>query len=310
MFAKMTLDLYKKRVYDVWGDQIRVIGKQYKNMNTGVSVCCEKCGYGAHGEWNPRPVNLLNHHGCPECSKKIVANKHKIPEEQYKKEMLGYLGSDYHILGTYTGANNPIQIKHLKCGYDQWFPTIYDVKRGIRCPRCRGVAHGNIKEFSKYVNDITQGHYKVISKDYLNNRTPLHIEHMDCKTVYSVTPHNFKSGCRCPHCKRSHGEYNIQLILEHNNIKYEYQKRFNDCKYKRTLPFDFYLPDYNFCIEYDGSQHYKENHFFMNHSALSLYQLRDSIKDWYCQSHGIYLIRIPYKIKTLQEIEEFLDAIL
>jgi len=36
-------------------------------------------------------------------------------------------------------------------------------------------------------------------------------------------------------------------------IKYINQKRFKKCKNKLPLPFDFYLPDLNICIEYDVS---------------------------------------------------------
>ena len=43
---------------------------------------------------------------------------------------------------------------------------------------------------------------------------------------------------------------------------FESQKRFKDCKDKRQLPFDFYLPSYNVCIEYQGEQHYRPiDHF-------------------------------------------------
>ena len=60
------------------------------------------------------------------------------------------------------------------------------------------------------------------------------------------------------------------------------------------LPFDFYLPKYNICIEYDGQQHYKIDCF--NNTLLDLMNLRyrDDIKTNYCQQNNIKLIRIPY----------------
>ena len=48
------------------------------------------------------------------------------------------------------------------------------------------------------------------------------------------------------------------LIL--NNYKFLTQHKFNDCKFKKPLPFDFYLPEYNMCIEFDGEQHFKGWH--------------------------------------------------
>lgn len=52
----------------------------------------------------------------------------------------------------------------------------------------------------------------------------------------------------------------IEKILEKNNIRYIKEKTFDKCvnpKTNRYLRFDFYLPDYNCCIEYDGEQHFK-----------------------------------------------------
>lgn len=60
-------------------------------------------------------------------------------------------------------------------------------------------------------------------------------------------------------CLVSKGEEKINFILQELKIKFNTQKTFNDCINPKTntkLRFDFYLPDYNCCIEYDGKQHY------------------------------------------------------
>jgi len=53
-------------------------------------------------------------------------------------------------------------------------------------------------------------------------------------------------------------------ILIKNNINFISQYKFKDCIFPDTkypAIFDFYLPDKNICIEYDGEQHfyYKNN---------------------------------------------------
>jgi protein-arginine kinase activator protein McsA len=45
------------------------------------------------------------------------------------------------------------------------------------------------------------------------------------------------------------------------------------------LPFDFYLPNLNTCIEYDGEQHYKPISTFGGEEGLRKQQLRDKIKE-------------------------------
>lgn len=63
-------------------------------------------------------------------------------------------------------------------------------------------------------------------------------------------------------CVKSRGEYYISVFLTNNHIRFEREKIFADCKDERYLPFDFYLPDYKVCIEYQGQQHYEYNPFF------------------------------------------------
>lgn len=84
-------------------------------------------------------------------------------------------------------------------------------------------------------------------------------------------------------------------MLEKHNIKYISQKTFEDCfnpLSKGKFRFDFYLPDYNICIEYDGEQHFQEVSIFKD--DLKTIQYRDKLKNQYCKKHNIDLIRIPY----------------
>lgn len=99
-------------------------------------------------------------------------------------------------------------------------------------------------------------------------------------------------GCLSP---KSKGERKISQILEHNNLSFEREYKFDDCinpLTKAILRFDFYLPNYNLCIEYDGIQHFEETSW--RHEGLKDVQYRDSIKNNYCKEHNIKLIRIPY----------------
>ena len=73
-------------------------------------------------------------------------------------------------------------------------------------------------------------------------------------------------------------------------------------KKKRVLPFDFYLLDYNTCIEYDGSLHY-ETGYSETQEDLEDRQKKDNIKTQYCKDHNIKLIRIPYwEFKNIENI--------
>lgn len=94
--------------------------------------------------------------------------------------------------------------------------------------------------------------------------------------------------------RKSRGERIIAQILSQLNIEYIEQHIFYDCRSSnnRVLYFDFYLPDYNCCIEYDGEQHFKG--WLRDISTLEQIQNRDEIKNKYCNDKHIHLIRIPY----------------
>lgn len=102
---------------------------------------------------------------------------------------------------------------------------------------------------------------------------------------------NLSCGCDGP---KYEGEEKIKQILKKNKINFIAQFRFKDCKDKNTLPFDFYLPDYNCCIEYDGVQHFVATGGWNTDEHLKYVQKHDSIKTKYCKENDILLIRIPY----------------
>ena len=56
--------------------------------------------------------------------------------------------------------------------------------------------------------------------------------------------------------------------------------------------FDFYLPDQNILIEYDGEQHFHKvkNDRYGYEGIVA----RDNYKNQWCQENNIPLIRIPY----------------
>lgn len=119
----------------------------------------------------------------------------------------------------------------------------------------------------------------------------------DCGNYTKVAASILNSGSvqSCGKCHFSRGEQKISEVLDSLCIKYETEYIFNDCFNPQThkqLRFDFYLPKYNCCIEYDGIQHFQETAW--RHESLSKVQYRDDIKNEYCKQNNIQLIRIPY----------------
>ncbi len=86
----------------------------------------------------------------------------------------------------------------------------------------------------------------------------------------------------------------MEKFLIKNNLDYTHQHKFDECKNINKLSFDFYLPDYNICIEYDGEQHFTSIEFFGGKEGLKNRIKLDKIKTKYCNDNNIKLIRIKY----------------
>lgn len=133
--------------------------------------------------------------------------------------------------------------------------------------------------------------------------------HCDCgnETIVAAislrTNHTQSCGCLT-----SKGNMKIKQILSNMNVDYkaEYQININNTYYR----FDFYLPQYNLMIEYDGEQHFAPARFCGPNDERNLAEFKktqehDMIKNQYCLEHNINLLRIPY---TEQEnIEDIIE---
>lgn len=121
-------------------------------------------------------------------------------------------------------------------------------------------------------------------------------------------------GHGCPICRNSMGEKQVKKYLKQHNIKFVPQYVFDDCKNIRELRFDFYLPDYNTCIEYDGIQHFEPVDFGRKGEEYAIkrfedLQIRDRIKNDYCQNNHIRLCRIKYTQNVKTTLDTFLKTL-
>jgi hypothetical protein len=112
-------------------------------------------------------------------------------------------------------------------------------------------------------------------------------------------------GQGCIVCSESKGEKEIRQILEKNNIEYITQKTFDKCKGKvRKLPFDFYLPQNNTLIEYNGEQHYMSVKCFGGTKTFERIKKCDEIKKAFAKDNNLHLIEIKYD--SIENIENIL----
>ena len=153
-------------------------------------------------------------------------------------------------------------------------------------------------------NIIHDNKFSYEKTNYLNTKTKVTITcpiHGD----FIQTPNSHLRGNGCSLCNESKGEKKINKFLTKNNIFFERQKKFEDCKNIFCLPFDFYIPSLRICIEFDGIQHYKALSYFGGQESFEKTKINNNIKNNYCEDNFINLIRIRYD--QVEDIEYILE---
>lgn len=180
--------------------------------------------------------------------------------------------------------------------------------------RRNGLLSGNTKScgcvHSPSLIGKTFGRLTVVKID--NTTQKLWVCRCSCGNQVKLTSYQLTSGhtksCGCLRSEsNSSGEILVSQILAKQNIRFKKEKSFDDCRGKSgyKLRFDFYLPDYNACIEYDGFQHFSPVPYFGGKDKFGILNQNDEIKNYYCKVHSINLIRIPYTLKK-DEIEKII----
>ena len=135
----------------------------------------------------------------------------------------------------------------------------------------------------------------------------------DCGNIVYINGSNLttKNSTSCGCDRKSKGEKIISQILQKNDINFisqwdnDKQFRYDDTNY--PIKFDFYLPEYNCVIEYDGIQH--QTGWNNDLTNFQYVQNHDMIKNELCKNNNIYLIRIPYTDLDLLTEEYLLNKI-
>lgn len=129
-----------------------------------------------------------------------------------------------------------------------------------------------------------------------------------CGNEFVELPARINNGhvtsCGCT--LQSSGERLISSVLDSLKANFTGQYSFPDCKYKQTLRFDFAVFNNNkllYLIEYDGKQHFEPIDWFGGIESLKETQVRDAIKNKYCEEHNIPILRVPYTLSK-EEIEQ------
>lgn len=273
------------------------------NLKVPIMISCPK-----HGDFKKIPYHhITRKSGCNLCYKENRKNNksHRI----YFKDILlefrkihGYK-YEYNEL-SYINTLTEIEITCKKHGVFKQTPKQH--KNGYGCQICGGSKKLSNDEFINNSRNIHGDKYDYSITKYVNTNTKVKIICNKHGEFYKV-PKLHLSGSGCQKCNISSGENLILNILEKYKIEYIYQKKFDNCKFIKNLFFDFYIPKYNICLEFDGEQHFKPIDPWGGYKNLDVINKRDNVKNNWCLENNIILFRFSDK-KTLEDdmIEKFI----
>lgn len=289
------------RFIEKYGTEYDYDISNYKNSCSKIKIVCKK-----HGEFYTTANNHLNGRICKKCK----SENYKISKSEIEKRTLDFISKYIKLYGDiydyskviYERSDKKIIIICKKHG--EFLIKASHHMSGKGCKKCTyersSVLNSHTTE--QFINSIKEIHgdfYDYSKVNYINSKTKVDIICPKHGT-FKQTPHEHKMGYGCQECNITIGERKISVILQKYNIKYDFQKIFDDCIYVNKLKFDFYLPDYNTCIEFDGVQHFEIVEYFGDEYSYNKRRQRDKVKEEYCDKNNIFLLRIPYFDKNIE----------
>ncbi len=232
----------------------------------------------------------------------------KITTKEFQEKLNNIFDNQFELVSEYITNNTKIKVKCNKCGnVIEKIPVKMTGAEREGCYVCSGRNHYKTKNSLQIeVNEKFPQKYQIIG-EYIKARLPLLVKNNSCGHEYMISPDNLLRGKGCPRCSLHQSSYMnmVETYLSQMGITFEKEKRFEDCKYIRSLPFDYYIPSLNCCIEVDGEFHYERGYRGLNiHSEYYNVKQRDKVKDDFCEKNKIKLIRLPY-----YEKENFLEIL-
>lgn len=279
-------EIFIKKAKLIHGNMYDYTNVDYIDNLTKVDITCKK-----HGSFFQTPRDHLNKCGCPICGRLNSNNKRRC--ENWKLDFIKTHGDRYDYSKVkYKNAKDEVEIICKEHGSFYQKPTYHKI--GCGCPVC-GLLK-NRRNNIDFIDDFKKKHgdkYDYSKVDYKHCNAKIDIV---CKKhgIFKQTPSSHISGSGCPICKISKGEERIMNYLIKKSINFSRQHLFDGCLLKNKLPFDFFLPDKNICIEYDGIQHFEPIDHFGGIKRLEIQKMKDYIKTKWCEENNIKLIRISY----------------
>lgn len=277
------------------------IEKEYQNYHSDITVYCKVC----KETFKSNLIKLI--------TKKKGCDCHSILIEYFLRKTKELFGDKYEYPNYIEELkhNKKITIRCTDCtsvfkrGYNEF------INKKLGCYKCSQSYHRTVEELINKLNEAQDKKltYPNIENEYKNVYSEITTICNDCGNKNKQIIHNLLRGHSCSFCNESKGEKEIKKFLDKHKIKYIRQQKFDECKNIFHLHFDFYLPEFNICIEFDGEQHFRPMEIWGGQKNLDKIKNRDNIKNNFCLENNIRLERIRYDENIDKRMNEILNTL-
>ena len=307
------------RLRELYGDDYDYSQVDYKTKKTPITLRCKKHDV----VFSRTSQNLLKGWGCPVCNKEqgktwenTVAKTYDPSRrsERWTTERFIAESKAYHGEGVfdysqchYVNNDTPVTLIRIADG------AVVNV---LPYEHLRNDADYGVQRYYQGTTDKEKIHFLVRQLEE-NIETPIYVpmqkieySHKRFKCVcplhgeFDTSLAKIRNGNCCPECDvsgESVGERNIRRYLQSKNIKFEQEYRIEDKKYFDTYAMvDFYLPDLNVMIEFQGEQHYGIANKAITHGSRKWQsqKKRDNHLRRYAADYNVRLIEVPYTYRS------------
>lgn len=285
----------------------------YGNSSDEIWIKCQNKDY--HESYSTTPNSFTNtNNRCPYCSSKRIHPKDSFAQyhiDNTDKDFLEKYWSNKNKINPWEIAYTSEIYIWIKCQNKEYHED-YNIKcskfsMNRRCPYCASRKVHLKDSLGQYIIDN-------FGEDYLNKiwsdkneKSPFtYFPQSHCKVWWKCHESNHEDyertidlsnrlDFRCPQEYNYRGEILINEWLVQNNIDFSTQKKFSDLfgVGGGLLSYDFYVPDYNLLIEYQGEFH-DGNTNIAKEKYLYRQQEHDRRKAQYCKDNNINLLEIWY----------------
>lgn len=314
-----TNEEFMERLREQYGDDYDYTQVDYKNNRTPITLRCKK-----HDViFSRTPLNLLKGWGCPACNKeqgKTWANtvaktydpsrcSERWTTERFIAESKAYHGEGFFDYSQchYVNNDTPVTLIRIADG------AVINIRPH---DHLRHDADYGVQRYYQGTTDKEKIYFLVRQLEE-NIETPIYIPMQEIehsrKRFKCVCPLHgdfvtslvkIRNGNCCPECYgrgESVGERNIRRYLQSKNIKFVQEYRIENKKYfDNFIMVDFYIPDLNVMIEFQGEQHYGIANKAITHGSRKWQsqKKRDNHLRRYAADHNVRLIEVPYTSRS------------